>query len=236
MSSLGVRGRHQRVRARPARRGARRLRGQRLRGHVRARGLPAARRQPQPRPRALRLEEWLWYAAIEHGFRTLAGELAAAAQAASGDQLDRLRAILLRYVEVTAERPAHHPHHQPGRQRAPEAASTTCTSDTSARPTRWPTSCCVTWRPTGGPARFSPATLHFLVGHGAGGMVSLPALAGRFPGDGSTVTEQARDAVDVVLRGHRPSQTVRHVVDRPHSERRPRPAHRRHVRRAARRG
>ena len=46
-----------------------------------------------------------------------------------------------------------------------------------------------------------PATLHFLVGHGAGGMVSLPALAGRFPGDGSTVTEQARDAVDVVLRG-----------------------------------
>jgi hypothetical protein len=46
-----------------------------------------------------------------------------------------------------------------------------------------------------------PATLHFLVGHGAGGMVSLPALAGRFPGDGSTVTAQAREAVDVVLRG-----------------------------------
>ncbi|HEY6415947.1 MAG TPA: hypothetical protein VIX41_06905, partial [Acidimicrobiales bacterium] len=47
----------------------------------------------------------------------------------------------------------------------------------------------------------SPATLHFLVGHGAGGMVSLPALAGRFPGEHGTVTDQAREAVDVVLRG-----------------------------------
>ncbi len=46
----------------------------------------------------------------------------------------------------------------------------------------------------------SPAALHFLVGHGAGGIVSLPALAGRFPGGGS-LTEQAREAVDVVLRG-----------------------------------
>ena len=27
------------------------------------------------------------------------------------------------------------------------------------------------------------------------------ALAGRFPGDGSSLTTQARDAVDVVLRG-----------------------------------
>jgi hypothetical protein len=32
-------------------------------------------------------------------------------------------------------------------------------------------------------------------------MVSLPGLAGRFPGDHGSLTEQAREAVDVVLRG-----------------------------------
>ena len=37
----------------------------------------------------------------------------------------------------------------------------------------------------------SPAVLHFLVGHGAGGIVSLPALAERFPG-GDGLTDQAR--------------------------------------------
>ncbi len=145
-------------------------------------------------------KERLWYAAIEHGFRTLAGELAAAAQAATGDELDRLRAILLRYVEVTAERPAliriiNHEAARPGGRLdhvyeryilpAHEVADVVLrdlAADGRARPV-------------------PPATLHFLVGHGAGGMVSLPALAGRFPWDGSTVTEQARDAVDVVLRG-----------------------------------
>ncbi len=47
----------------------------------------------------------------------------------------------------------------------------------------------------------SPATLHFLVGHGAGGLVSLPALAGRFPGGHGDLLAQAREAVDVVMRG-----------------------------------
>ena len=50
-------------------------------------------------------KERLWYAAIEHGFRTLTNELATAAQEEPGDELDRLRAILVRYVEVTAQRP-----------------------------------------------------------------------------------------------------------------------------------
>ena len=54
-------------------------------------------------------KEALWYAAIDHGFRSLATELATAANEAPGDELDRLRAILVRYVEVTAERPAGPP-------------------------------------------------------------------------------------------------------------------------------
>jgi AcrR family transcriptional regulator len=145
-------------------------------------------------------KERLWYAAIEHGFRTLAAELATAAQDAHGDELDRLRAILLRYVEVTADRPAlirivNHEAARPG-------GRLDHVYDHYIRPAHEVADVVLRDLAADGRARpIPPATLHFLVGHGAGGMVSLPALAGRFPGDGSSVTDQARDAVDVVLRG-----------------------------------
>lgn len=144
-------------------------------------------------------KEELWYAAVEHGFRALANQLAAAAQACTGDELDRLRSILVRYVEVTAERPAlirilNHEAARPGDRldhvyeryiRPAHDVADVVLRDLAAKGRVHPV---------------SPATLHFLVGHGAGGMVGLPALAGRFP-DHRTVTEQAREAVDVVLRG-----------------------------------
>jgi AcrR family transcriptional regulator len=145
-------------------------------------------------------KEQLWYAAIDHGFRQLASELATAAMGADGDDLGRLRAILIRYVEVTARRPAliriinaeaarpggrlDHVYEQYIRP-AHDVADVVLRSLERAGRVR----------------RVSPAALHFLVGHGAGGLVSLPALAGRFPGDHGTLTEQAREAVDVVLRG-----------------------------------
>jgi TetR/AcrR family transcriptional regulator len=145
-------------------------------------------------------KEQLWYAAIDHGFRQLASELAAAAMEIGGDDLDRLRAILIRYVEVTARRPAliriinaeaarpggrlDHVYEQYIRP-AHDVADAVLRSLERAGRVR----------------RVSPAALHFLVGHGAGGIVSLPGLAGRFPGDHGTLTEQAREAVDVVLRG-----------------------------------
>jgi AcrR family transcriptional regulator len=145
-------------------------------------------------------KEQLWYAAIDHGFRQLASELATAAMGVDGDDLDRLRAILIRYVEVTARRPAliriinaeaarpggrlDHVYEQYIRP-AHDVADAVLRSLERAGRVR----------------RMSPAALHFLVGHGAGGLVSLPALAGRFPGDHGTLTEQAREAVDVVVRG-----------------------------------
>jgi TetR/AcrR family transcriptional regulator len=145
-------------------------------------------------------KEQLWYAAIEQGFRTLAGELAAAAQASEGDELDRLRAILLRYVEVTADRPAliriiNHEAARPG-------GRLDHVYDYYIRPAHEVADVVLRDLYADGRARrVSPATLHFLVGHGAGGIVSLPGLAGRFPGDHGTLTDQAREAVDVVLRG-----------------------------------
>jgi TetR/AcrR family transcriptional regulator len=145
-------------------------------------------------------KELLWHAAIEHGFRALAADLAAAAQSAEGDELDRLRAILVRYVEVTADRPAlirivNHEAARPG----PRLDHL---YETYIRPAHQVADVVLRGLASEGRARpVSPATLHFLVGHGAGGLVSLPALAGRFPGDRATVTDQAREAVDVVLRG-----------------------------------
>ncbi len=145
-------------------------------------------------------KEALWYAAIEHGFRHLAAHLALAAQEAPGDELDRLRAILVRYVEVTAQRPAliriiNYEAARPG-------GRLDHVYDHYIRPAHHVADVVLRDLAADGRVRpVSPATLHFLVGHGAGGMVSLPALAGRFPGEHGSLTDQARDAVDVVLRG-----------------------------------
>ena len=201
VSSLVARGRPHRVRARPARRGPRRLRGQRLRRHVRPRGLPPPRRQPQPRPRALRLEG----AALVRRHRPRVpdaggragrrgpGRHAATSSTGCGPSCcatSRSRPSGRRSsASSTTRRPA------------PGAASTTCTSGTSARPTRWPTSCCATWPPTGGPARSRRPRCTSSSGTARGAWSACRRWPAASRGDGSSVTEQARDAVDVVLRG-----------------------------------
>ena len=146
-------------------------------------------------------KEQLWYAAIDHGFRRLASELAAAAMSVStGDELDRLRAILVRYVEVTAERPAL--IRIINTEAARPGGRLDHVYDEYIRPAHEVADAVLrSLERAGRVRRLSPAALHFLVGHGAGGMVSLPALAGRFPGDHGSLTDQARQAVDVVLRG-----------------------------------
>jgi TetR/AcrR family transcriptional regulator len=147
-------------------------------------------------------KEQLWYAAIDHGFRRLASELATAAMSVStGDELDRLRAILVRYVEVTAERPAL--IRIINTEAARPGGRLDHVYDEYIRPAHEVADAVLrSLERAGRVRRLSPAALHFLVGHGAGGIVSLPALAGRFPGDGhGSLTDQARAAVDVVLRG-----------------------------------
>jgi TetR/AcrR family transcriptional regulator len=146
-------------------------------------------------------KEQLWYAAIDHGFRRLASELAAAAMSvATGDELDRLRAILVRYVEVTAERPAL--IRIINTEAARPGGRLDHVYDEYIRPAHEVADAVLrSLERAGRVRRLSPAALHFLVGHGAGGLVSLPSLAGRFPGEHGSLTDQAREAVDVVLRG-----------------------------------
>ncbi|HET8930061.1 MAG TPA: TetR/AcrR family transcriptional regulator [Acidimicrobiales bacterium] len=142
----------------------------------------------------------LWRYAVAHGFTTLAVDLAATAATAPDDPYERLRAILIRYVELTAARPALiriinyeaiHPgdrldhlyatYLQPAHQIA-DAALHLLEHQGRAR-------------------RIPAATLHFLIGHGAGGLASLPALAGRFDATDPDPVDQATAAVDLVLRG-----------------------------------
>jgi AcrR family transcriptional regulator len=146
-------------------------------------------------------KEQLWYAAIDHGFQQLASQLGAAAQAAGDDQLDRLRAILVRYVEVTAERPAL--IRIINQEAARPGGRLDHVYERYLRPAHQVADAVLGDLARAGRVRhpLSPAALHFLVGHGAGGLVSLPALGDRFPGGHGSLTDQARAAVDVVLRG-----------------------------------
>jgi AcrR family transcriptional regulator len=49
----------------------------------------------------------LWYAAVDHGFKSLLVQMMqAVVDMGAGDDLDRLRAVLVRFVEVTAASPS----------------------------------------------------------------------------------------------------------------------------------
>lgn len=142
----------------------------------------------------------LWRAAVDHGFRELAHTLADAAQAVPGDPFTRLRAVLLAYVEAIAEKPAliriiQHEAGHPGERLehvfTQYLQPAHAVADAALR----------ILEQQGRARRIPAATLHFLVGHGAGGLGSLPALAGRFADADPDPVAQAREAVDIILRG-----------------------------------
>lgn len=142
----------------------------------------------------------LWRLAVDHGFSTLAGALIEAAAERPADPYERLRAILIRYVEVTAERPeliriinyeAIHPGERLDHLFVNYLEPAHRVADAALR----------LLEAAGRAHRIPAATLHFLIGHGAGGLASLPALAGRFAPDDPDPVTQATDAVDLVLRG-----------------------------------
>ncbi len=142
----------------------------------------------------------LWQAAVAHGFTALGSDLATAAASAPADPYDRLRAILVRYVELTAARPAliriiNYEAMHPGPRLE-------LLFDAYLQPAHEVADAALRLLEQQGRAPTRPAaTLHFLIGHGAGGLASLPALAGRFDDDAPDPVAQATAAVDLVLRG-----------------------------------
>lgn len=145
-------------------------------------------------------KDQLWNRAIAHGFQSLAITLVEAAAASPPDPLARLRAILVRYVQATAERPsliriinyeAMHPGPRLDHLFTTYLHPAHQVADAALR----------LLEEQGRAHRIPAATLHFMIGHGAGGLASLPALAGRFNSDDPDPVDQATAAVDLVLRG-----------------------------------
>lgn len=158
-------------------------------------------------------KEALWYAAVDHGFGTLALRLAEAVADggpdAPDDDLARLRAVWVRFVEVTATSPAL--------LRVITTEATTPGPRLTYIVERYvgPAMAVVDEMVDGlvGQGRLLPAPaggLYFLVGHGIGGPLFLSPLADLMgdlpdPADADAVRAYAELTVDLVLRGLTPN-------------------------------
>ena len=146
-------------------------------------------------------KERLWYAAVDWGFEDLAAEFLAAA-AAAPDGVEEIRQVLIRFLEVTAARPAlmqvvNAESVTPGERldhivdsylgpaiEVMEDVLGRLGDQDRVRPV-------------------DPALLYVLVTHGAGGALSLTALADRIGLKDARVNprEYAEAVVDLILHG-----------------------------------
>lgn len=146
----------------------------------------------------------LWYAAVDHGFKSMAQDLVVTSGADEhDDDLDRLRVLMVRWIELMAESPAL------AKIINQEAATGGPRLDYMFDRYIAPVTAVVAdflrdLEAQGRVRPLAPGTWHFLVMHGAGGPVSLGALAQRF-GHAPTTPEQvsayANNVVDVLLGG-----------------------------------
>ncbi len=126
-------------------------------------------------------KEDLWYAAVDHGFETLTYQmLEAVVEVGDGDDLDRLRAVLILFIEMTAASPALvQVINQEGARPGPRldhiykrhiGPAMKLVRDMLERLS------------ANGRVRTVPLTVfYFLMANGATGPLTLPALATRFP-------------------------------------------------------
>ena len=143
-------------------------------------------------------KDGLWYAAVDHGFQALASNLVVASDADEyDDDLERLRFLMIRWLELTAASPAL------VKIINQEAATGGVRLDYMFDRYIWPVTKTVSGflRRLEGQGRvrhLDAGTWHFLMVHGAGGPLSLRALAKRFGGEPVTPEDVRRYAVEVV--------------------------------------
>lgn len=148
----------------------------------------------------------LWYAAVDHGFGTLAARLAEAVNDDGlADDLARLRAVLVRFVEVTAASPSlMRVINQEGVHPGPRLAHV---YDRYVAPAMQLVQTVLDRLAEDGKVRPIPLSVfYFLVANGAAGPLTLPALAARFddapearkPAD---LRRYAESVVDLLLAG-----------------------------------
>jgi TetR/AcrR family transcriptional regulator len=147
----------------------------------------------------------LWRGAVDRGFGQLAAALATALKDDPGDDLGRLRALVVRFVEANAARPALL------RIITQEAASPGPRFDhlftSYIDPVRvFGAELLARLRASGQLRTDSVALMYFFMTHGAGGPLALPAMAERFgstidPHDEAAVRRHAEEAVSVLFDG-----------------------------------
>jgi len=143
----------------------------------------------------------LWFAAVDHGFEDLAGEFVEAADRAD-DDADEIRQVMVRFLEVTARRPAlMQVINQEATSPGPRldhivdnylAPAIEVMEDALAR-----------LRADGRAREIDAPVLYILITHGVGGVLSLTALSDRLglKDTRRDPTAFAEQIVDVVLDG-----------------------------------
>ena len=158
-------------------------------------------------PQRLGTKEQLWFAAVDHGFGALAVELLSVIDDIEddADDLTRLRAFVVRFIEANAARPAllriiHREAGTPG-PRLDHLFSH------YIEPVRlFGEDLLGRLRAAGLIRTHSVGLVYFLMSHGAGGPLALPGLADRFgegvdPADPVAVHRHAVEAADVIFDG-----------------------------------
>lgn len=138
-------------------------------------------------------KERLWYAAVDHGFTALASDLVTDP---ADDDLDRLRFLMVRWLELAAVSPAL--TKIINQEAATGGPRLDYMFDTYISPvTKNITRFLRRLERQGRVRRLHPGTWYFLVVHGAGGPLHLRALAERF-GNEPAAADVHRYAVEVV--------------------------------------
>lgn len=157
-------------------------------------------------PQRLGSKEQLWFAAIDHGFGALAVALAAVlAEDIPDDDVSRLRALVVRFIEVNAARPALlRIINQEAAAPGPRLDHLfTYFIDPVAQ---FGADLLARLQSSGQIRTDSVSLVYFLMTHGAGGPLALPGLAARFgaaidPNDPDAVHRHAVQATDVIFDG-----------------------------------
>ena len=147
----------------------------------------------------------LWQAAVDHGFGHLAIAMATALNDDPGDDLGRLRAVVVRFVEANAARPALLRIIQ--LEAVAAGPRFDYLFDNYIDPVRiFGAELMGRLRASGQLRTDSVALMYFFMTHGAGGPLALPAMAARFgyvvdPSDAEAVARHAHAAVDLLFEG-----------------------------------
>ena len=157
-------------------------------------------------PQRIGRKDELWNAAVEHGFGSVADALIPVFEDdTAGDDLVRLRALVVRFIEANAKRPAL--LRIINQEAAAPGPRLDLLFDRYIDPVRAFGAALLGRLQASGEVRTSSVALvYFLMTHGAGGALALPGLAERFgepidPADPEAVHRYAVAAADVIFDG-----------------------------------